>query len=227
MNDVDTDQYFGTIEFAEEIGRTRVLSYLSAIIAVGRQRLLLSAFQYLKKKQFDKKAIYEIILQSYLFLGFPRMIEAAIAFSETYGESSDTYEAEFKQVSPEESSGWFEGGINLCKQVYGKNYEQLKERFMSISPEMFRWMVIEGYGKVLTRPGLSSIERELAEVAALIVDRRERQLVSHIIGSLNVGTSISLVRQVNDDIRPLAGEKAYELATRLISKVESKYDSSY
>jgi len=114
MNDVDTDQYFGTIEFAEEIGRTRVLSYLSAIIAVGRQRLLLSAFQYLKKKQFDKKAIYEIILQSYLFLGFPRMIEAAIAFSETYGESSDTYEAEFKQVSPEESSGWFEGGINLC-----------------------------------------------------------------------------------------------------------------
>ncbi len=227
MNDVDTDQYFGSLEFAEEIGRTRALSYLSAIIAIGRQELLLSVFQYLKKRLFDRKAIYETILQSYLFLGFPRMIEAAIAFNETYGDATDAYETNLDQVSPGESSRWFENGINLCKQVYGKNYKQLKERFMSISPEMFRWMVIEGYGKVLSRPGLSSIERELAEVAALIVDQRERQLVSHIIGSLNVGASITLIKQVNEDIRPLAGEKAYELATRLILKVESKYDSSY
>ena len=227
MNEVNTDQYFGSLKFAEEIGRTRALSYLSAIIALGRQELLLSAFQYLKKRQFDRKAIYETILQSYLFLGFPRMIEAAIAFNETYGDATGAYETNFGQVSPEESSRWFENGINLCKQVYGKNYKQLKERFMSISPEMFRWMVIEGYGKVLTRPGLSSIERELAEVAALIVDQRERQLVSHIIGSLNVGASITLIKQLNEDIRLLAGEKAYELATRLILKVESKYDSSH
>ncbi len=222
MIDVDTYKYFDSLELSENTVRIRILSYLSAIIAIGEQERVLSILQYLHKRDFDYKAIYEIILQSYLFLGFPRMIEATIAFNEIYGDSNGAFEKEFNLVTQEESSRWFENGIKLCKQVYGKNYERLKARFLSISPEMFRWMVIEGYGKVLTRPGLSSVERELAEVAALIVDQRERQLVSHIIGSLNVGASIKLIKQVNEDIKPLAGDKAYDLAIRLISKVESK-----
>lgn len=222
MNDVDTYVYFDSIDLAENTGRIRILSYLSAVIAIGQQEKLLKVLQYLQKRQFDKNAVYEIILQSYLFLGFPRMIEATIAFNEIYGDSNGAYEKEFNQVSQEESTKWFENGIKLCKQVYGKNYERLKIRFLSVSPEMFRWMVIEGYGKVLTRPGLSSVERELAEVAALIIDQRERQLVSHIIGSLNVGATIELIKQVNKDIKPLAGDKSYDLAVRIISKVELK-----
>lgn len=225
MNDVDINEYFDSIDLADAGDRTRALSYLSAVIALGRQELLLQVFQYFHEKHFDEKAIYESILQSYLFLGFPRMIEAAIAYNNIYGDSKAVDEIGIDQISPAESTRWFEDGIKLCKQVYGKNYEMLKERFIAISPEMFRWMVIEGYGKVLTRPGLSSVERELAEVAALIVDQRERQLVSHLIGSLNVGATINVIKQVNDDIKRLAGEKAYELATQLISKVESKYDS--
>jgi len=222
MSEVNTFEYFDSIRFDDNNGRVRILSYLSAVVAIGQQELLQPLLQYLQKRELDKKAIYEIILQSYLFLGFPRMIEATIAFSEIYGDSNGEYENYFDQVSPEESTRWFVNGIKLCKQVYGKNYERLKERFLSISPEMFRWMVIEGYGKVLTRPGLSSIERELAEVAALIIDQRERQLVSHIIGSLNVGASIDLIKKVNEDIHPLSGDKAYNLATKLIAKVESK-----
>ncbi len=222
MIDVDTYKYFDSLELSENTGRIRILSYLSAVIAIGEQERLLSILQYLHKRHFDYKAIYEIILQSYLFLGFPRMIEATIAYNEIFGDSKGAYEKVFNQVTQEESSKWFENGIKLCKQVYGKNYERLKARFLSISPEMFRWMVIEGYGKVLTRPGLSSVERELGEVAALIVDQRERQLVSHIIGSLNVGATIELIKQVNEDIKPLAGDKAYDLAIRLILKVESK-----
>jgi len=60
----------------------------------------------------------------------------------------------------------------------------------------------------------------------LIVDQRERQLVSHIIGSLNVGATIELIKQVNKDIKPLAGVKAYDLEIQLISKMELKNDSS-
>lgn len=227
MNNVETTEYFDSVDFSEESGRIRALCYLSAVIAIGRQELLLSVLKYLNKKRFDKKAIYETILQSYLFLGFPRMIEAAIAYNDIYGDSKEVEKIGFDQISPEESTGWFENGIKLCKKVYGKNYERLKERFISISPELFRWMVIEGYGKVLTRPGVSSVERELAEVAALIVDQRERQLVSHIIGSLNVGAPLTLIKQVNEDIRALSGEKAYELTARLISKVESGYETSH
>jgi alkylhydroperoxidase/carboxymuconolactone decarboxylase family protein YurZ len=99
----------------------------------------------------------------------------------------------------------------------------LKEKFISVSPELFRWMVIEGYGKVLTRPGLTSIERELAEVAALIIDKRERQLTSHIIGSLNVGASVQQLRQINEDIKPLSGYEAFKITGQLIDNIIAKY----
>ncbi len=206
-------------------GRIRMLSFLSALIALCKSDLTESALNYLEQSKFDKKAVYEIILQSYLFLGFPRMIEAAIVFNKVYGQNCDGFEAGFERISPADANRWFDNGVNLCRQVYRRNYDRLKKRFMAISPEMFRWMVIEGYGKVLTRPGLSTIERELAEVAALIVDRRERQLVSHLMGSLNVGASAELLEIINEDIRPLAGEEAYRMTGELLSAVISRYDS--
>lgn len=48
-------------------------------------------------------------------------------------------------------------------------------------------MVEEGYGKVLGRPGLSLLARELCIVALLTVLDVPRQLYSHLRGALNVG----------------------------------------
>jgi 4-carboxymuconolactone decarboxylase len=53
---------------------------------------------------------------------------------------------------------------------------------------MERWMVEEGYGKVLGRPGLDLRDRELCIVALLAVLDAPRQLHSHLRGALNVGT---------------------------------------
>ena len=166
--------------------------------------------EFLKKRKFDKEAIYETILQSYLFLGFPRMIETALVFNKIYGNIENNKIIE--KISTDESELWFAEGTKLCRQVYGSNYENLKSKFMNVSPEIFRWMVVEGYGKVLSRPKMTHIERELAEVAALIVDGRERQLLSHILGSLNVGADMELIKQVNRDIRPMTGDNNFSLA---------------
>lgn len=174
---------------------------------------------YLKEEGIKRKLIYETILQSYLFLGFPRMIEAALVFNEVFGKGGRT-ELRLKKYSAKESEDWFKKGRGLCQIVYGKNYWLLEKRFMEVSPETFRWMVIEGYGKVLSRPGMTQIERELAEVAALIVDKRERQLLSHIIGSLNVGVDIDLIHNINGDIKPIAGSKAFRIAKKIISEIK-------
>jgi len=198
------------------------LSFFSAVIAVGNNDLVRAALEYFRETAFDAVAVYETILQSYLFLGFPRMIEAALIHHDVFGDRPGA-DNTIEQISPAEARAWFGGGMALCRQVYGKNFARLQEKFKGVSPEIFRWMVIEGYGKVLTRPGLNSVERELAEVAALIVDRRERQLLSHLIGSLNVGASAQMIRTVNDDIAPLAGEEARVMANRLIDQVEEKH----
>ncbi len=48
-------------------------------------------------------------------------------------------------------------------------------------------MVVEGYGKILGRPGLALVVRELCVVACLAVTGATKQLYSHLRGALNVG----------------------------------------
>ena len=48
-------------------------------------------------------------------------------------------------------------------------------------------MVEEGYGKVLSRPPMGEITRELCIVSLLGAAGHDRQLHSHLLGALNVG----------------------------------------
>ena len=220
----DWKKYFSSLELTDDNRQVRLLALLSAAIARCESSLTRESLGLLQRLRINRQAACETILQSYLFLGFPRMIEAALVFGEVFGENEERREIE--KFSEAEAERWFTDGMELCRWVYGRHFENLKARFISIMPEMFRWMVIEGYGKVLTRPGLTQIERELAEVAALIVDRRERQLVSHVRGSLNVGADTTLLRQVNDDIRPISGEQAFRLADDIIRRIQVKYEAT-
>jgi alkylhydroperoxidase/carboxymuconolactone decarboxylase family protein YurZ len=217
------EKYLFSLNMAGENSSVRLLSILSAAIAVCRDELTEIILLFLKTRRFNRNSIYETILQSYLFLGFPRMIEAAIVYNRIFGDIEQG--KELNKISLEESESWFAAGLKLCRRVYGSNYENLYDRFNKISPEIFRWMVIEGYGKVLSRPNMTNIERELAEVAALIVDGRERQLLSHILGSLNVGADMELMRQINNDIKPLAGNKNFELAEKIFGAVLKKHET--
>jgi len=63
----------------------------------------------------------------------------------------------------------------------------LRENIRDLHPDMERWMVKEGYGKVLGRPGLSLADRELCISALLAVLDVPTQLYSHLRGALNVG----------------------------------------
>jgi alkylhydroperoxidase/carboxymuconolactone decarboxylase family protein YurZ len=212
--------YLRRLELPDDNRQIRLLSVFSAVIAVGNYEFTVETIKHLKSEGVERTAIYETILQCYLFLGFPRMIEAGLAFNQVFGDLADSNE--IKSISVEESEKWFQNGSDLCRKVYGKNYDRLKKRFLSVSPEIFRWMVVEGYGKVLSRPGLTQIERELAEVTALIVDNRQRQLISHVIGSLNVGADFAIIRNVVEDIRPLIDGKRYRMARNVINSIEVK-----
>jgi len=59
---------------------------------------------------------------------------------------------------------------------------------------MAQWMIEHGYGRVLSRPGMTVRERELVTVAALSALGWERQLVSHLLGARRVGASLDEVQ---------------------------------
>ena len=84
-------------------------------------------------------------------------------------------------------SGWERAGEAVCRRVYSGNYEKLRKNVRDLHPALDRWMILEGYGKVLSRPAVDLATRELCIVASLAVTGWEPQLHSHLRGALNAG----------------------------------------
>ncbi len=194
----------------------RLLALFSAAVAIADDAVLRRCLRLAREYGIGRDDIYEVVLQSYLFLGFPRMLGAAERLHEEYknGERSSRLAA----VSAGESEQWFDRGVALCRRVYDGNYDLLKDRVEAMAPEVFRWMVFEGYGKVLARPQLPIQTRELAIVACLMFENRPKQLHSHMKGALNVEVPPALLRQVIEDIGESAGD-GYDSARAILGKL--------
>lgn len=128
----------------------------------------------------DPSEVEEVLLQSYLFLGYPISLNAFALWREVSGREPGP------GVS-DDWSAWIDRGRGVCRTVYGGSYEGLRRNVRALHPDMERWMVVEGYGKVLGRPQLDLTTRELCIVALLAVLGAPRQLYSHLRGALNAG----------------------------------------
>jgi alkylhydroperoxidase/carboxymuconolactone decarboxylase family protein YurZ len=196
--------------------QVRSLALYSAAIAVADDEILSRAIETGQSNDVERDHFFEIVLQSYLFLGFPRMLGAVEHLGRHFPPPATN--SLLHMISPKESQTWFSNGLQLCRRVYADHYASLKEKVETLSPEVFRWMVIEGYGKVLSRPGLSIIDREMAIVSCLMMEKRDKQLFSHIKGALNVGASAELVRSVIDDLGDAAGD-GYRSAVSFLDRL--------
>lgn len=199
-------------------GAIRLLAIYSAAIVLDDEALLQMVVNDAQRLGVERSDLYEVVLQSYLFLGFPRMLNAAnILNQQLPAEQSQT---NLGPISNNESKDWWEKGTVLCRQIYGDKYEPLKQKVAAMAPEIFRWMLIEGYGKVLSRPGLSIQKRELSIIAFLIVDNRPMQLKYHILGAMNVGVSTEMICQIIGDLRSLAPEGT-DRANEILAGIKS------
>ncbi len=117
-----------------------------------------------------------------LYAGYPAALEGLRALNEAWpGRAGRTREG-----APVR---WRAAGERLCARVYGPSYARLLPAVRALHPDLAVWMVEHGYGRVLSRRGLSARERELLTVAALASLGWPRQLVSHLLGALRVGAS--------------------------------------
>lgn len=157
---------------------------IAACVASGKWRLFRHLISQALAEKVQVPRIYEVILQSYLFLGYPKALEAMKVFREV---CENDYQPSNINYSFRYWSEWKIRGIVLCEKVYGKNFDKLMKRVKEISPELSDWMIVEGYGKVLSRGVLAGVVRELCNVAMLLVTSDINQLHSHIRGAKNLG----------------------------------------
>jgi 4-carboxymuconolactone decarboxylase len=199
-------------------GATRVLVQLSAAIAAGDEAMIRS---WLLQAARDVPPLHveELLLQSYLFCGFPRALNATREWrrvSQRAAPASD--EAEDVLLGEE----WRERGEQTCAAVYDGMYEKLRLNVRDLHPALDSWMVVDGYGKVLSRPGLDLRRRELCIVAACAAMGQDRQLHSHLRGALNVGVEPAALSEALDALADLVGADHVRSARLLLARIVGK-----
>lgn len=133
--------------------------------------------------------VEELILQTYLFAGFPRALNAAREWRRLSGRVAPTLD-DAAIDAPEDRLAQ---GERTCAIVYGRFYTQLRTNIQALHPALDQWMIEEGYGKVLSRAPLDLARRELCIVAACAIARQERQLHSHLHGALHAGVTPDVI----------------------------------
>lgn len=133
--------------------------------------------------------VEEVILQTYLFAGFPRALNAAREWRRISGRAAPDIDA----FAIDQPNSRREQGEATCATVYGRFYERLRVNIRELHPALDQWMIEEGYGKVLSRAPLDLARRELCIVAACAIARQDRQLHSHLHGALHAGAAPEVV----------------------------------
>lgn len=193
---------------------TRRLVRLGARVAAGDESAMRAAFAD-AHGAVPPQWVEELVLQSYLFSGFPRSLNAMREWRRLTGSRApDAGEGS----GPDE---WRRRGEATCRLVYGDMYERLRVNIRALHPELDEWMIVEGYGKVLSRPGLDLSRRELCIVAACAASGQERQLHSHLHGALNVGVAPLAITQTIDAIEDLVPEAGRASMRLLWKRVEA------
>jgi 4-carboxymuconolactone decarboxylase len=193
---------------------TRALVVLSATITAGNERQIRDAVTR-AATDIPGQWVEELVLQSYLFAGFPRALNAMREWRRVEPEP-------LAVTSPASVERWRAAGEATCAAVYGSMYDRLRENIRHLHPSLDEWMITEGYGKVLSRPGLDLRRRELCIVAACAAAGQDRQLHSHFHGALNVGVDPVVIDHVLDAIADFLGPDRTATARMLWARVRGK-----
>ncbi len=165
----------------------------------------------------------EVILQSYLFAGFPRTLNAARSWRMISGTEAPRAD---DSAMMKNGTAWEQMGEETCEMVYGESYQLLRQNVRKLHPALDTWMITDGYGKVLSRPQLALDVRELCIVAACAATGQQRQLHSHLHGALNAGVSASMLAEAIDSLGGLVTKEELARCHSLLGHVESRRHSS-
>ena len=155
-----------------------------------------------------RRALEETALMLVVYAGFPAALEAFRALARAWPARP--------AARPEASrAAWRRRGAALCRRVYAGAYPRLVARVRALHPHLAAWMEETGYGRVLSRPGLTARERELIAVAVLTATGWRRQLTSHLLGAAHVGAR---PREIDTSIAAgLAAGGSREVVSRAVA----------
>ncbi len=180
--------------------QTRDLVRFAAAIAQGYEQELRERVGKLRSSQVPAGWVEELLLQSVLMAGYPRALVAFSIWRRFGGAPAPDADPDQDYARAAE---WTGRGEELCEIVYGENYRKLRDSVRALHPAIDSWMITEGYGRTMARPGLDLRRRELCTVVQTAVLEAPRQLHSHLRGALNAGASFGQIEGALSIVNPL------------------------
>jgi 4-carboxymuconolactone decarboxylase len=180
--------------------QSRDLVRFAAAIAQGYEPELRERVGPLRSSQVPAVWVEELLLQSVLMVGYPRALVAFTVWRKYGGVAAPDSDPDQDYSL---ASEWAHRGEELCALVYGENYRKLRESIRALHPAVDSWMITEGYGRTLARPGLDLRRRELCTVVQTAILETPRQLHSHLRGALNAGATFGQIEGALSVVNPL------------------------
>lgn len=201
--------------------QTRNLVRIAAAIAGAGEQVMRTVMEQAVHAPTPANPVHvdEVILQSYLFAGFPRALNAARIWRSVSWHPAPMAD---DGSSADNATLWEEAGTATCATVYGDSYDLLRENIRALHPALDAWMITDGYGKVLSRPQLDLKRRELCVVAACAASMQQRQLHSHLHGALNSGASAAEVTEVLSSLYDLIQQTDMDRFQALLLRIVAK-----
>lgn len=167
--------------------RTTAIGTLAYALAPGNLDRLDGLLPRIIPAPMPPNVAYEIVLQSHLFFGYAQTLEALRIFSKSVnGGGTNDWR---RDDNINDSQGFRRRGEELCQAIYRGNHQRLLDEIKQLSPELTEWMITDAYGKVLSRPGPTAQEREIASIVFLVCSGHPVQLYSHVRGARNLGAT--------------------------------------
>jgi alkylhydroperoxidase/carboxymuconolactone decarboxylase family protein YurZ len=190
------------------------LAIFAAMTADGHNEYTRRCFDFLLKEQGrpDPEKLREAVLQTHLFAGYPRTLNALAAFKDACKKASNPLSGEIKlrdaALEGDDIAAFRQRGQKLFNMIYAESAPKIDHFARANSPDIADWAVVEGYGRVLARPGLEYRQRSVCIVAALMPMDVTPQLKGHIQGARNTGTSDKALWALFDLVSKLFREGA-------------------
>jgi alkylhydroperoxidase/carboxymuconolactone decarboxylase family protein YurZ len=155
----------------------------------------------------------EALLQVHIFAGVPRAVEAYAVLEAQGGLGSAQGESD--AAAPEERRA---RGEQLFARIYETDAPAVLAMLERQHPDFALWVIEHGYGRVLARPGLEPRMRELLAVSALAALGQERQLASHVRGTLRCGGTRAELEEALAALTGLVEPVRLEHAQRVLER---------
>ena len=193
----------------------------AAAIAQGYEPDLRERAAACRTHQVPVLWVEELLLQSVLMAGYPRTLIAYGIWRKASRVAAPARDpdAEYGHVAE-----WTARGETTCGVVYGANYRRLRENVKELHPALDLWMITEGYGRTMSRPGLDLLRRELCTVAQTAMLDAPRQLHSHLRGALHAGASFAQVDGTLSVVNPLLSYDEWKKVKELWTSVKDGWD---